>query len=487
MAKFKKGSAAAKAFMAKLRAARGKKKVKPVGKAKSKSKTLFKRKLAVYAKPNAKGKIKPYVRKVSGVSKSDKTYNKMVADYKYFIVGKNNYVYSGWEYKSDAMDALKEFPKNTAYIYTLRQLKAKGIDDPRDEFTSGEFTNKISSKVSGKKVGAINMRKLTTRAKIESLGFKIFANNKKAFHPTYGVVYGNNLSQLLNNIESTLKLYHLGKDNTRVFGKPKTKAKGKAKSKAQSRATKIRPHYKEFLKWLNSDNVIKMADGYTTQDAQFRNKLKTKEDAFAYFKKEFIGMSSNHKDTRSHNVNIKVVSGMYKIPKERIFITGTMTTKKKLTGIGKTKDMIQYNVPEIKVLIQKRSIELMQKITSTKIAAEMCRESINKTGLMQTQEVFGILILNNQLQVLGAYNHTIGTQNSAQVDVPLICAMIAKLAPKNAIIFHNHPSGATTPSQADRDLTRNLNKSFELFGCKLLDSIIITTNDYFSFMDEGMM
>ena len=304
MANFKKGSAAAKAFMAKLRAARGKKKAKPVGKAKAKSKTLFKRKLAVYAKPNAKGKPMPYVRKVSGVklsvadkklidkanmlshyermdnnepeiknvsaakkviayyksldskrkkvgevaltkkgkrakrlNKGQKEYNEMAAKYKYFIVKDGN-VESGWEYKSDATDALSDYPKKSAFIYTLRQLKEKGIKDPRETW----------------------MYKIKTQS----------ATTKKM------VITG-------------------------------------ARSKAQSRATKTRPHYKEFLKWLNSDNVIKMKDGYTTQDALYRNRLKTREDAFTYFKKEFIGMSSKHKDTKSHNVNIKVVSGMYKM------------------------------------------------------------------------------------------------------------------------------------------------------------------------------
>lgn len=46
---------------------------------------------------------------------------------------------------------------------------------------------------------------------IESLEFKIFSNNKKAFNPVYGVVYGNNLTELLFNIRQTIKTFHLGK------------------------------------------------------------------------------------------------------------------------------------------------------------------------------------------------------------------------------------------------------------------------------------
>jgi DNA repair protein RadC len=180
----------------------------------------------------------------------------------------------------------------------------------------------------------------------------------------------------------------------------------------------------------------------------------------------------------------KKISG-YQIPKERIFITGSIMTRKKLCGIGKTNNTIDYNVPPIKVLIQKREISKLPKITSSMVAAQICRESINKTGLMQTQEVFGVLILNNQNQVLGVYNHTIGAQNSTQIDVTLIAAMISKLAPKAAIIFHNHPSGALNPSDADLLMTKQLKEATKILGCQLIDSLIITDRGYYSLADEG--
>jgi hypothetical protein len=39
--------------------------------------------------------------------------------------------------------------------------------------------------------------------------------------------------------------------------------------------------------WINNGNVIKMKGGYATQDAQYRNRLKTKKDLLKYFVKEF--------------------------------------------------------------------------------------------------------------------------------------------------------------------------------------------------------
>lgn len=47
---------------------------------------------------------------------------------------------------------------------------------------------------------------------------------------------------------------------------------------------------KDFDEWMNDDNVIKNTDGtYSTQDAQWKNKLKDLEALKQYFVKEFLG------------------------------------------------------------------------------------------------------------------------------------------------------------------------------------------------------
>jgi hypothetical protein len=108
--KLKKGSAAAKAFMTKIRAKKG-----TVGiLAKTKKGTLAKK-----------------------LSIAQKNYNKEVDAYKYFVVV-NNKVELGFEYKSDAEDmALDFYPKGK--VYTKIGLKKLGIQDP-----SGEYKYKLS-------------------------------------------------------------------------------------------------------------------------------------------------------------------------------------------------------------------------------------------------------------------------------------------------------------------------------------------------------
>lgn len=54
------------------------------------------------------------------------------------------------------------------------------------------------------------------------------------------------------------------------------------------------------------------------------------------------------------------------------------------------------------------------------------------------------------------------------------------------IIIHNHPTGDTTPSREDLELTRRLKEAGELLGIRILDHIIIGET-YLSFADRGLL
>jgi DNA repair protein RadC len=55
------------------------------------------------------------------------------------------------------------------------------------------------------------------------------------------------------------------------------------------------------------------------------------------------------------------------------------------------------------------------------------------------------------------------------------------------IVSHNHPSGNLQPSQADIDLTRKIKEAGRFLEIQLLDHIILTTEGYYSFADEGLI
>ena len=55
------------------------------------------------------------------------------------------------------------------------------------------------------------------------------------------------------------------------------------------------------------------------------------------------------------------------------------------------------------------------------------------------------------------------------------------------VLVHNHPSGSLKPSRADEELTTKIKEAAKYFDIKVLDHLIITSEGYYSFADEGLL
>ena len=64
-------------------------------------------------------------------------------------------------------------------------------------------------------------------------------------------------------------------------------------------------------------------------------------------------------------------------------------------------------------------------------------------------------------------------------------AILANAA--SVIFLHNHPSGSTEPSGDDIEATNMLCKAGAILGINILDHLIITSNDYFSFKQKELI
>jgi len=101
------------------------------------------------------------------------------------------------------------------------------------------------------------------------------------------------------------------------------------------------------------------------------------------------------------------------------------------------------------------------------------------------QEQFYVLFLNTSNEIIGTHLSHIGSINSVMAqnrDVfrPALIAGAAAI-----IIAHNHPSGNTTPSEQDRKFTREAVTAGKLLNIQVLDHLIITETDYYSFSYNG--
>lgn len=102
-------------------------------------------------------------------------------------------------------------------------------------------------------------------------------------------------------------------------------------------------------------------------------------------------------------------------------------------------------------------------------------------------EEFWIVYLNNSNKVLHKSQLSKGGITGTLVDVRLVYKRALEMGATALILSHNHPSGKLEPSVADRQLTRKLKRAGESLDIKILDHLIVTQTNYYSFANEGIL
>lgn len=102
-------------------------------------------------------------------------------------------------------------------------------------------------------------------------------------------------------------------------------------------------------------------------------------------------------------------------------------------------------------------------------------------------EVFCVIYLNQSSKVLNVEQISSGGLTATVADIRIILKNALLYNANRLIVAHNHPSGNTKPSAADKDLTQKLKEAASLMDIKLLDHLIVSGTQYLSMADEGMM
>ena len=104
---------------------------------------------------------------------------------------------------------------------------------------------------------------------------------------------------------------------------------------------------------------------------------------------------------------------------------------------------------------------------------------------IQHREYMKLILLNRAHKVLGIAHISEGGLDSTSADIRIIMQAAILGNASAMILSHNHPSGNKQPSNQDDLLTEKVNKATKLFGIQLLDHIIATDSEYYSYSDEG--
>ncbi|MCF4995582.1 DNA repair protein RadC [Pseudomonas syringae] len=105
----------------------------------------------------------------------------------------------------------------------------------------------------------------------------------------------------------------------------------------------------------------------------------------------------------------------------------------------------------------------------------------------EPHEVFGCLFLDSKHQVLTFEALFRGSIDNTSVHPREVVKRCLANNAAAVILCHNHPSGNTDPSQADRVLTKRLQQALEMIDVRVLDHFIIGDGEPFSMAEYGWM
>jgi len=147
------------------------------------------------------------------------------------------------------------------------------------------------------------------------------------------------------------------------------------------------------------------------------------------------------------------------------------------------------NVSEIDIVYKKKvncKVSERPLIKSSSDVYEILLHYWNKEKIDLVEE-FKVLFLNRSNRVLQIYNVSSGGITGTVADPRLILAAALKVAACSMMLAHNHPSTSLKPSKADEELTSKIKYAAQFHDIKVLDHVIVSSEGYYSFADEGVL
>lgn len=180
----------------------------------------------------------------------------------------------------------------------------------------------------------------------------------------------------------------------------------------------------------------------------------------------------------------------------------SVTAQKLITRFGNLKSLSEASLEELssvkgiglaKAAQLKAAFEIGRRLTFAPPAAngkelntpEKVYQLIRSKLKDHSREHFYIILLNTRN--ISLHEISVGTLNTSLVHPREVFAEAIKHRAASIILAHNHPSGDTTPSQQDKELTKRLVDAGKLLCIEVLDHVIVTQDAYLSFKQKGLL
>lgn len=150
-------------------------------------------------------------------------------------------------------------------------------------------------------------------------------------------------------------------------------------------------------------------------------------------------------------------------------------------GIGPAKAITVIAACELGKRRAAEPVEEREKLLSSQ---DIYRYYLQKMKDLPYEEIH-VALLNNRLQLLSSRIVGRGGITETTADIRLILKEALMAGASAMALCHNHPSGTPQPSQQDNRLTEQLKKAAEVMNVRLIDHVIVSDGNYYSYHDEG--
>lgn len=152
------------------------------------------------------------------------------------------------------------------------------------------------------------------------------------------------------------------------------------------------------------------------------------------------------------------------------------------------KETTDWNMVSEVELIYKSKVKASQRPQVKSVASvhEFLRANWDENKI-ELVEQFKVVLLNRAYRVLGLFETSTGGPTGTVADPKMIFTAALKMNANSIILAHNHPSGNLDPSNADKQLTEKIKNAGQLLDIKVIDHMILTSESYYSFADEGLL
>ena len=144
-----------------------------------------------------------------------------------------------------------------------------------------------------------------------------------------------------------------------------------------------------------------------------------------------------------------------------------------------------YKIPEVGLYVKEKITLNDRPVLNSKVMVDFV---MNKVEYFQKhidfKEMFYVLYVNKSIKLLSILRLSEGSDSDTCVSVKQILQGAVLQNATGVILVHNHPSGNVQPSKEDISLTNQIKKCLKMFDIELIDHVIISEYDTFSFFES---